>query len=284
MVMFYRRDMYEEAGVDADAIETWDDFIAAGEAVLEATDGNVRMGTMARGADDEWFRMLANQQGCFYFNDAGTEVAVNQEGCVQALSKIGEMFDAGVLATGGWSEQISLFQGDRVASAMFGAWYEGTIRTNAPDQEGLWGVYPMPAFEPGGTRASNLGGSALAVPASSDNPEAAYAFIEYALASTDGQITMLQEFGLVPSYLPALDHPFVSEPQPYWGDQAIWQVVLETLDDIEPARGTQFFMEARDIVTTVISDYLEGAHDDAQAALDFAAQEISAATGLPVAE
>ena len=284
VVIFYRRDLYEQAGVDAEAIETWQDFIEAGRTVLEATDGQVRMGTMARGEDDEWWRMLANQNGCFYFDEEGASVTVSQPGCVEALELIGEMFEAGILAVGGWIEQIQLIQASRVASAMFGAWYEGTIRTNAPEQEGLWGVYRMPAFEAGGKRAANLGGSALAIPASSQNPEAAWAFVRYALASTEGQVTMLQEYGLVPSYLAALEHPFVQEPQPYWGDQAIWTTVLETLDDIAPARGTQFFQEARDIMRVVISDYLDGRYESAQAAMDAAAQQISSATGLPVSQ
>ena len=284
VVMFYRRDLYEQAGIDADSIETWADFIAAGEAMLEATDGQVRMGTIAQGDDDEWFRMLANQAGCFYFDDEGTSVTINQPGCVLALETIAALMEAGVLAVGGWNEQIQLFQASRTATAMFGAWYEGTIRTNAPDQEGLWGVFPMPAFEAGGVRAANLGGSALAIPSSSTNQEAAWAFVSYALGTAEGQVTMLESFGLVPSFLPALDDPFIAEPQAFWGDQAIWETVLSTLADVPQARGTQFFQEARDIMIRTQSNFLAGQFDSAQAALDAAAQQISNATGLPIAD
>lgn len=72
VVIFYRRDLYRQAGIDPNRIETWDDFIAAGRRMLQATQGRVRMGTIANGQDDEWFRMLANQNGCFYFNNEGT--------------------------------------------------------------------------------------------------------------------------------------------------------------------------------------------------------------------
>ena len=37
---------------------------------------------------------------------------------------------------------------------------------------------------------------------------------------------MLKEFGLVPSLLSALDDPFVKEPLPYWGGQAVWADIL----------------------------------------------------------
>lgn len=222
VVIFYRRDLYQRAGIDPNKIETWDDFIAAGKRMLQATGGKVKMGTIANGQDDEWFRMLANQNACFYFNNQGTAVTVNQPGCVRALETIKKLVDAGVVAFGGWNEQIQYFKASAVASAMFGAWYEGTIRTNAPDQAGKWGVFLMPASQKGGVRAANLGGSALAIPASSKNKEAAWAFVKHALATTAGQIAMLREYGLVPSYLPALNDPYVKRPQPYWGNQTIW--------------------------------------------------------------
>jgi maltose-binding protein MalE len=186
--MFYRRDLYEQAGIDVDAIETWDDFIAAGQAMNAATDGAVKMGTVAKGGDDEWFRMLANQAGCFYFDQAATEVTVAQPGCVSALDTLKKLYDADVLAVGGWVEQIQLLQNSAAASALFGAWYGGVIQAEMPDQSGLWGVYLTPALEPGGVRASNLGGSALAIPASSENPELAYDFIVNALADEENQL------------------------------------------------------------------------------------------------
>jgi lactose/L-arabinose transport system substrate-binding protein len=282
VVIFYRRDLYQKAGIDPNKIATWDDFIAAGKKMLQATGGKVKMGTIANGQDDEWFRMLANQNGCFYFNNQGTVVTVNQPGCVRALDTIKKLADAGVVAFGGWNEQIQYIKASAVASAMFGAWYEGTIRTNAPDQAGKWGVFLMPASQKGGVRAANLGGSALAIPASSKNKEAAWAFVKHALATTEGQITMLKEYGLVPSYLPALKDPYVKKPQPYWGNQPIWERILGTLGKIPPARGTQYFQEARQIMTAVQADFLAGKYKTAQEALDAAAKQISQATGLPI--
>lgn len=283
VVIFYRRDLYRQAGIDPNRIETWDDFIAAGRRMLQATQGRVRMGTIANGQDDEWFRMLANQNGCFYFNNEGTAVTVNQPGCVRALETIKKLVDAGIVAFGGWNEQIQYIRAGTVASAMFGAWYEGTIRTNAPDQAGQWGVYLMPASQRGGVRAANLGGSALAIPASSRNKDAAWAFVRHALATTEGQITMLRNYGLVPSYLPALEDPYLRQPQAYWGNQPIWDLILGTLGRIPPARGTQFFQEARQIMTVVQADFLAGRYRTAREALDAAARQISRATGLPIA-
>ena len=282
VVTFYRRDLYEQAGINPDEIETWDDFIAAGQTLDEATGAKMLWFDFS---DDGVWRQLANQNGCFYFDDAGETVTANQPGCVDAMETMKQLYDTNVVSIVGWDGAIQAFKNDSLAGAVFGAWYVGTIQSNAPEQEGNWGVYPMPASEPGGVRAANLGGSALAIPASSENPEAAMAFVEYALATTNGQVNMLEDYGLVPSYLPALDAPYVSEEVPYWGNQAIWQDILATLGEIPQARGTQYFQEARTIVTNVLTQYLsEDAYPDAQAAMDAAAQQISGAVGLPIAE
>ena len=282
--MFYRRDLYEAAGIDVDAIETWDDYIAAGQMMNAATGGAVKMGTVAKGADDEWFRMLANQAGCFYFDNDATQVTVAQSGCVQALDTLKKLYDADVLAVGGWAEQIQLFQNSAVASAFFGSWYGGVIQAEAPDQSGMWGVYLTPALEPGGVRASNLGGSALAIPASGRNVELAYDFVVNALADVDNQIVILRDYGLTPSLLTLLEDPFLDEGVPFFGGQAVWGEILGTLGSVPAVAGSPFFQEAREVMIGVVNEYLDGNFASAQAALDRAAQQIAQATGLPIAQ
>ncbi len=283
VVIFYRRDLYKEAGINPNSIKTWDNFIAAGKKLNTKFGGNIKMATIANGQDDEWFRMLANQNNCFYFDNKATQVTVAKSGCVAALNTVKKLYDANVVATGDWGGQLTNLKANKTASAMFGAWYEGAIRTNAPDQSGKWGIYLMPATRAGGVRASNLGGSALALPSSSKNKEAAYAFMKNALATNEGQVSMLKTAGLVPSLLSAAKDPYVSEPQAYWGNQKIWKTVLDTLGDVPAARGTQYFQDARQVMIVVQSDFIKGKYKTAQEALADAAKKISAATGLPVA-
>ncbi|GEM44510.1 ABC transporter substrate-binding protein [Deinococcus cellulosilyticus] len=284
VVMFYRRDLYKQAGVSVSSIKTWDDFIKAGQKVNAKFGGKVKMGVIGNGSDDEWFRMLANQNGCFYFDNEASEVTINKQGCVDALTTIKKLMDAKLLSVGDWGGQITAFKKGDIATSMFGAWYEGTIRSNGADLSGKWGVYAMPASKKGGVRAANLGGSALALPASSKNKEAAYAFIEHALATNEGQIAMLKQYGLVPSLLSAAKDPYVAQGQKYWGNQKVWKTILDTLGDVPAARGTQFFQDARQVMIVVQADFLAGKYKTAKEALDAAAKQISSITGLPIAK
>ncbi len=283
--IFYRTDLYEQAGIDPTSIQTWADFREAGTALNTTFDGTVKMGAIGKGQDDEWFRMLANQAGCFYFDEAGTEITVNQPGCVSAMETMKDLWDASVLHPAGWVEQIQFLQNDAQASSFFGSWYGGTLTAEMPaEQAGSWGVYLTPALEPGGVRASNLGGSALAIPASSDNPELAYDFVVNALADEENQLEILFEYGLTPSLLSLQGNPALNQGVDFFGGQAIWQDILGTLGDVPAVSGTQFFQEARNVMIVVVNDYLDGNYASAQEALDQAAQQIAASTGLPIAD
>ncbi|WP_163264286.1 ABC transporter substrate-binding protein [Chelativorans alearense] len=283
VAMFYRRDYYEKAGVNPEDIKTWDDFIEAGKKIMEANPGVV-MSQADLNGDTEWFRMIANEQGCGYFSRDGNAITVNQPACVAALEKVKEMVDAGLITAADWNEKIQANTAGTVATQMYGGWYEGTIRSASPDLAGKWGVYRMPSVTADGPRAANLGGSSLAIPSVSENKEAAWAYVNYTLGTNEGQVTMLREFGLVPSLLSALDDPYMQEPQPYWDGQKVWIDILGTLEQVVPSRGTPFFGDADGIMNAVQTQYINGGFDSAQAAADNAADQIAVVTGLPIAE
>ncbi|WP_454856981.1 ABC transporter substrate-binding protein [Rhizobium binxianense] len=283
VAVFYRRDFYEKAGVDPKAINTWDDFIAAGKKVSAANPGVVMAQEDFNGGSG-WFRMIANEQGCGYFSTDGQTITINKPACVATLEKIKQMKDAGTITAANWDEAISSNTAGKVASQVSGGWYEGTIRTNSPALAGKWGVYPMPGMTADSPHAANLGGSSLAISANSENKEAAFKYLTYTLTTNEGQVTMLKSFGLVPSLLSAVQDPFVNEPQSYWDGQKVWADILSTLPKIVPARGTAFQTDADAIYKTTQTKYLAGGYPDAKAALDDAANQIASATGLPIAE
>ncbi|MDE1991845.1 MAG: carbohydrate ABC transporter substrate-binding protein [Rhizobiaceae bacterium] len=283
VAMFYRRDFYEKAGIDPTTIKTWDDFIAAGKKVSAANPGVV-MSQADFNGDSEWFRMLSNEQGCGYFATDGQSITIAQPACVSALDKVKAMKDAGTLTAANWDEKIQSNTAGKVATQMYGGWYDGTIRSTSPDLSGKWGVYLMPSMTADGQHAANLGGSSLAISNSSKNKDAAWKFLEYTLGTNEGQVTMLKSFGLVPSLLSAVDDPFVNQPLPYYKDQKIWVDILGTLPKIHPGQGTQYWGDADPIFRAVQTKYLAGGYPDAKTALDDAAKQIASATGLPIAQ
>lgn len=284
VVMFYRRDFYENAGVDADSIETWDDFYVAGEAVQKANPGVTMINDNLNGGA-EFIRMIGEEQGCGYFSRDGEEITIAQPGCVAALDVVKTLSDRGLVSAANFGEKLQNNAAGVVATQMSGAWFEGPVRNNVPEeQNGKWGIMAMPSVTEGGARASNFGGSLLAINAKSDVSEAAYAYLAYALGTNDGQIAMLKDQGLVPSLNSALEDPYVSEPSDFWGGQKVWELILSRLALIAPINGTSFFSDADQVMIATQTAYLNGEHGNAQEAMDDAAKQIQFATGLGIAK
>jgi len=282
VAMFYRRDFYAKAGVDPADIKTWDDFIEMGQKIMTANPGVV-MAQADFNGEGEWFRMLANEQDCSYFSSDSNQIRINHPGCVLALEKIKQLRDAGLITAANWEEKIQSNNAGKVAGQLYGAWYDGVLRSQSPDLAGKWGVYRMPSLAQDGSRAANVGGSSLAIANNSKNKDIAWKFVEHALITDEGQITMLKSNGLVPSLLSAIEDPYLQEPQPYYDGQKIWPEILATLPLIAPVRGTQFHVDAESIFVAVQQRYFAGEYDSAKAALDDAAKQIERATGLPIA-
>lgn len=274
--VFYRADFFEKAGVDASKIETWDDFIDAGRKVVGANPG-VKMAAVDFTKDDALFRMLLGQQGAYYFTQDG-KINLTSKEAITAMTIIKKMKDADLLLNiSGWDGVVAANKNGKVATQAFGVWWSGTISSEAPDLKGKWDVMLMPAVTKGGSRASNLGGSTLAIPAKSKNIDAAWAFVEYALATKDGQNTMIKKFGIWPSYIPAYSDPFYSEPQAYFNNKPIWKLFADQIPQLKPV----FYTSDNDKGLAVAADaqdaVLKGT--DPETALKKAADTLKQQTG-----
>ena len=151
-----------------------------------------------------------------------------------------------------------------------------------PELAGKFGVTELPAFTPGAVRTSNNGGSGLAVPAQSKNPDLAASFVAWTLADPANQVSMMKKEGLFPSYLPALEDPFFSKPDPYFDNQLVYQLFAAETTKIPTINYTLDTSKAQDTVANaVVASVLNGA--DPQKALDDAANRIATATGREVA-
>lgn len=276
--LYVRTDYVAQAGVDISTIVTWEDFLALSEEVFLATGKTAFDTDLSTGA---MFLQMMQQQAAGIF-DASGNIAVNGPEGVRALRLLQAFNERGLINNVvGWDERVSSAVNGVSAFSPNAVWWSGTLKGDAPELSGKWAIQPLPTFETGGARASNNGGSNLVIPTQSKNPDLAFAFAKFALANVDNQNTMSFTEGLFPSYLPALGDPKYSEPDEYFGGQAAMEVFAELTAEIPPTYFTGDYAKAAEIVANAtVAAILNG--DDAQTALDKAAEEISLATGRKV--
>ncbi len=285
VVMFYRADMFEEAGIDPESIETYDDYIAAGKILQEKLPG-VKMLGFGYTADDAIWRTLMVQNGTYYLNSEG-EITINSDKALEAMTVIKKLVDEGiVLNTVNWDGTVRANKSGRIASYITGGWYANALRDQMKEHFGKFRAMRIPAFEAGGIRASSLGGSVLAITAADPIKRAAsWAFIETALMTTEGQLIMSAgDRALFPSYLPVYETQEFLQPDPYFGNQNVKKLLSDITKDILPViYNSKDYSDIRDIGVNAFEEVINNTDVDIKKVLDKAASQINGVTGRTIA-
>ena len=280
VALYYRTDIVEQAGVDIEAAETWDDLIAAGKVIKEKTGHTLLSTDLSAGGG---FQMLLQQLGQGLFNEAG-EITLDSPEAVRVLTMLQEMNEAGLIKNvTGWDGRVTSAKDGDSAVTADAVWWIGTLQGDAPELSGKYAVLPLPVFDEGGARTSNNGGSGLAVPAQAKNPQLAAAFVDFVLADADNQVSMMTNEGLFPSYLPALESEYFSKPVEYFGGQPVYETFAELTGQIPPIVYTSDSAEASDIAANAVAAAVLNGADPATVLADAAAQ-LATSTGREVAE
>jgi lactose/L-arabinose transport system substrate-binding protein len=281
--VFYKRWIFERYGIDPESIETWDDFIAVGTRLREASGGATAMLPLTLGGLTDLFQILMQQNGGGIFNQAG-EIILDSPENVAALDLIRRLVDSGVTTPLGGPELLASLGADSVACYPAAVWFMNQIKDNTPAARvGQWGVFRLPAFAPGGLRTSNLGGSVLVIPEQSEQGLAAWRFVEFANCTVEGQVAQYREKGLFPAYLPALQHPYFSEPDSFFGGQPVHRLFATDLELIPPLIRTKDWNEAERMLGQTLSRWLTRRQDH-RTYLQTLAANLSRKVGRPVAE
>ena len=214
--MMYRKDVFEEAGVDAEAIKTWDDFLEAGKIILEKT-GKKMFGFCYNGSSSsDAIKLLLHQQGGTYYDEEG-KVDLTTDKMMKAIAFLKEMQNAGITMDlpSEWDDRITALNAEQLVCLPYPVWYTGTLMSAVADQSGKWAIAPMPGFEGEGTEVS-MGGCVLAVSADSENLELAKAFASYAMMNDEANEIDFG-WGQFTSYKPSYEAPAFKQVDEYFG-------------------------------------------------------------------
>jgi lactose/L-arabinose transport system substrate-binding protein len=276
---YYRADMFEKAGVDPKSIKTWKQYLEAGKKIVAANAG-AKMVSIDVNGSETLTRVLIQQQGSFYINSEG-KIAVNSAKMQRALGTVKSMWDAGLmLNVQGTDGLFGAIKSNRIATVNLPVWLVGILKGVAPEQKGKWGVLPIPALTAGGGQSAYIGGSSLAIPASSQNKEAAWAFVEW--YTTYGSRNVLEKRGSFPSFLPALQTPVLNAPDNFFATPNVFAPFLKTAFLNRPLRYSSDYDKAFVAVVNAQSSVLTGGQS-VKAALEKAANDLKNQTGREIA-
>jgi multiple sugar transport system substrate-binding protein len=247
--MFYRRDIFKEVGLPSEPAEvekyfsTWDGVLSAAQKVYIPG----KRWLLSNAADLYYWTNMNRD----YYNEK-LEMNLNKPGSIAALNA------AITMRKKGWDAKQDLWSNETygalgngsIAMAVAGCWYGGFLKSwIAPKTSGLWGVARLPAK----IADSNWGGSYLAIPSQGKHKDAAWKFVQFALATKDGQNGMFKAVDYFPGYIPAWNDPLYTEGDPFFAGENARTLWVSIAKNIRPTFSTLMDSTTESVMNTTVS-------------------------------
>jgi multiple sugar transport system substrate-binding protein len=228
MAMFYREDLFEEAGIEVPT--TWDEYAEAAEQVREAGGYITNFST----TDINQFAGFVWQAGGNWFTTENDEwnVQLTSDESVQVAEYWQDLIERDLVSTvpawtSEWDNAYNTGQAWTWISAVWGA---NSIASGAPDTAGSWRVAPAPTWN--GSGAGNWGGSTTAVFKGTDHLYEATQFALWLNTSEEALNALIDAANLYPATKEGVQLPALSEGVEFYGGQEIYQVFGEAGEQV----------------------------------------------------
>ncbi|MFC4737348.1 ABC transporter substrate-binding protein [Bacillus daqingensis] len=254
-VVYYNMEIMDEAGVDIDDIHTWDDYVEAGQQVVEAT--GVPMTTVSA----NWYGLwpFVAQQGSDFFNDDHELTLANETNIetLQFMSDLVNEYEIAQITPGDENhseEYYGFMNSGGAASTVMPLFFMSNFLAEMPDLEGKMEIRPMPVFDDDDARTVGMGGTGTAVTSQSDDVDLAKEFLYFAKMSEEGNINLWTQLGFDPPRWDVWDTEEIqadSEFYEYFNDD-IFDLLLDIRDEVEGVNITQHTPDVLDEINTNI--------------------------------
>lgn len=218
----YRRDLFAQAGISVDAIQTWDDFVRIGQ---KLTVPNRRYMIELSDTNSSNLEMFLFQRGGGYFDPEGRCIFDNETAVETMLwyvplvaanspRRIGNNLGGGQILTRAVEDGYFL-------CLIAPDWRTKSIESDIPSMAGKMALMPLPAVTPGGPRTSTWGGTMLGITKHCKYQDLAWEFALHVYLDKADLAERFRGTNILPALRAAWNHPAYTERRPYWSGQRL---------------------------------------------------------------
>ncbi len=287
VLLAYRADIVEAAGIDVSEIETWEDFSRIMAPLMADRDDQ---GRPKRYLLNLWetntlaIEVLLLQAGGSLFNsdeqptldsDRNVHVVATLVSWIAGPARIAA--DAPEYTASGNSLKL---QGFVIASVM-PDWLGGFWKGDMPSLSGKLKLMPLPAWEKGGLRTSVAGGTMLGLPKAGRNPDLAWEFAIHLYFNPDVAVAFYGKTGIIPPIPEFWSLPAFNAPDPYFSGQPAGQLFIQQAPYVPARINSPYYNFSLACLTNAVGAVKQRALDENNFSSDFlsktAAQELAKA-------
>lgn len=252
VMLAYRKDLFEEMGVDLTEINTWEEFIALGR---QLTVPDQRYAIELSDSNSSQLEMFLFQRGGGFFNEDGELIFDNEIGLetlkwyiplVAGPDRIGTDLAAGRVFTQALEKGYFL-------TFLCPDWRSKTTEIYVPRVAGKMALRPLPVAFPGGRRTSTQGGTMLAISKKSPHRDLALQAAEQLYLQPDELAQRFQETNIIPPLRDAWPHSSFDRPDPYWSGQPVGRLYVNLAEEVPPQYTSPYVSTAKQKLGEAVS-------------------------------
>ncbi|MDD5367828.1 MAG: twin-arginine translocation signal domain-containing protein [Anaerolineaceae bacterium] len=194
-VWYYRKDMFDAAGIDPAQVKTFEDLIAAGKQFHGKYPDGYIMNFGPTPPGYTFIDWLSAYDGIRFADDNGKYLVKSDTRFAEVMQQLKTLYASGVtLKVDDWSaDWAPSIANNKIGSFMIESWMTQFIPGYGPDQGGKWKLTLWPKFSQYGGYAEVIG-----FYAKSKNIQAAFEFASSYWLKADGALAWWQTTGLAP--------------------------------------------------------------------------------------
>ncbi|MCA9311450.1 MAG: carbohydrate ABC transporter substrate-binding protein [Phycisphaerales bacterium] len=250
VMLCYRADIVEAAGIDVSTIDTWDDFERVLAPLMDDGNGDGqpdhRLLAIQENYGDQ-IELLTLQAGGRYFDEAGRPT-LNLPENARVLARITQ-WCTGPLPIAAHAPDFQAAGNQVKKSGQVIAWFAPDwmcylIRNEIPELSGKLKLMPLPAWDPGGRHTSVWGGTMLGISRTTDEPDKALALARRLYLSEDLARTLYRQGDIITPIRSHWDNPMFDEPDPFYSNQPKGRMYINLAPDVPVRTNSPYFSQA----------------------------------------
>lgn len=259
VLLCYRADVVEAAGIDMESIETWDDFEEAMRPLIADLDGD---GDIDRYALSLWYtsardvETLLLQAGGGTFDENGRSL-IDCDANAAVISRIVRWcvgperiaIDAPEFSPSGNELKLK----GRVVAALMPDWLAGVWMNDMKDLGGKLKLMPIPAWQAGGRRTSVMGGTMIAIPKTTENFDDAWAVAKELYLSPELARKLFESNHIISPVKSLWSESYYAAEEPFFSGQQSGLLYIEQAPNVPFRTSSPFHQVAMQQIMDAVS-------------------------------
>ncbi|MBK8858730.1 MAG: extracellular solute-binding protein [Opitutaceae bacterium] len=275
VLLAYRSDLVEAAGIDVSTIETWDDYFRVMSPLMRDRDGDGRPDRYLLEAWDSnaiaISILLLQADGKLL--DAQDRPALNDPRNAHILARLVTWFSGPKRVCIDINQDSAIGHRQRLDGQVIGCllpdWRAGQWKRENPGLAGKLKLMPLPAWEKGGRRTSGFGGTMLGINRHTQHFDTCWEFAKELYFSPRLAEQLFRDTNIITPVKALWSSPIFDRPDPYFNGQASGRLYIDQAPHVPLRSSSPYYANAVANIANAVSELK--AHADRTRTFDEAA-------------